>query len=167
MARQLWNVVYALAFRLTPRPLHAYRAAVLRLFGAKLGRGCHVYPSVRIWAPWNLQFGDYVGVGDRANLYSMDKITIGDHAVISQGAHLCCGTHDYDSSNFQLVTKPIVIDRRAWVCAEAFIHPGVTIPEGSVVGARAVVTKNLPKPWTVYAGVSCREVGTRERRDLP
>jgi putative colanic acid biosynthesis acetyltransferase WcaF len=96
----------------------------------------------------------------------MDKIIIGDYAVISQGAHLCGGTHDYNSENFQLVIKPIVIGARAWICAEAFIHPGITVPDGAVVGARAVVTKSLSTAWAVYAGNPCRQVNIRKRVKL-
>ena len=162
--RQLWNTVYWTMFRFSPRPCHAWRALLLRLFGAQLGKGCHVYPAAKIWAPWNLFLGDQVGVGDGVTLYSMDKIAIGDRAVISQGAFLCGGTHDYNSPNFQLVGRPIEIGPQAWVCAEVFVHPGVVIPEGAVVGARGVVTSSLLKSWTVYAGNPCREVGTRDRR---
>ena len=113
----------------------------MTLFGARLGKDCHVYPGVRVWAPWNLRLGNHVGIADGVTLYSMDVITIGDHAVISQGAHLCCGTHQYESPNMQLTAKPITIGRRAWICAEVFIHPGVSVPEGAVVGARSVVTR--------------------------
>ena len=167
--RQLWNVVYVFLFRFSPRPFHAWRSLLLRLFGARIGKGCHVYPSVKIWAPWNLFLGDFVGIGDGATLYCMDRIEIGDYAVVSQGAYLCGGTHDYNSKNFQLVTKPIVIAAHAWVCAEAFIHPGVVIPEGVVIGARSVVTKTLKHPWIVCAGNPCREVGIRhenKNRDI-
>ena len=161
LRRQLWNVVHALLFRISPRPCHAWRARLLRLFGAQLGKNCHVYPGVKVWAPWNLRLGNFVGVGDGATLYCMDRIEIGDYAVISQGAHLCGGTHDYNSANFQLVIKPIVIGARAWVCAEAFIHPGVVVPEGAVIGARAVVTRSLVTPWAVYAGNPAIQVGKR------
>lgn len=163
--RMLWSIVYALGFRLSPRPFHAWRTFLLRLFGAKMGRGCHVYPSVRIWAPWNLEFGDHVGVGDRAILYAMDRVIAGDYVTISQGAHLCAGTHDYDSENFQLVTRPIRIGAHAWLCSEAFIHPGVTVPVGAVIGARAVVVRSPAEPWAVYAGNPCVQIGTRRRRD--
>ncbi len=159
--RQVWNMVQVLLFRTSPRPCHAWRAWLLRLFGARLGPGCHVYPGVKVWAPWNLKLGSFVGVGDGVNLYCMDRIEIGDYAVISQGAHLCGGTHDYNSANFQLVIKPIVIGARAWVCADAFIHPGVVVPDGAVVGARAVVSKSLAKPWAVYAGNPAIQVGNR------
>lgn len=164
--RQVWNIVYALLFRISPRPFHAWRAFLLRVFGAQLGKGCHIYPGVKVWAPWNLRLGNRVGVADGATLYCMDKIIIGDYAVISQGAYLCGGTHDYNSENFQLVIKPIVIGTRAWVCAEAFIHPGITVPDGAVVGARAVVTKSLSMAWAVYAGNPCRQVSIRKRVEL-
>lgn len=161
--RQLWNIVQAVLFRTSPRPFHKWRALLLRLFGAKLGKNCHVYPGVKVWAPWNLRLGDSVGIADGVTLYCVDRIEIGDYTVISQGAHLCGGTHDYNSENFQLVAKPIVIGRRAWVCAEAFIHPGVVVPEGVIVGARAVVNKSLPLPWKVYAGNPCRQVAERKQ----
>ena len=162
LRRALWNLVYLLLFRISPRPFHRWRVLLLRLFGGQLGRGCHIYPSVSVWAPWNIVMGNHVGVADGVTLYSMDQIRIGDYAVISQGAHLCCGSHDYNSANFQLLAKPIVIGKHAWVCAEAFIHPGAVVPDGAVVGARAVVTKSLLVPWAVYAGNPCRQVGSRK-----
>jgi len=163
LLRALWGGIYFLLFRPSPRPLHAWRVMLLRLFGAKIGSGCHIYPNVKIWAPWNLELGDHVAVADGVTLYCMDKIRIGDYTVVSQGAYLCGGTHDYNSANLQLVALPIEIGARAWVCAEAFVHPGVMVPEGAVVGARAVVTKTLPDPWAVYAGNPCKQVGTRKR----
>lgn len=161
--RATWALVYALLFRPSPRPLHAWRALLLRAFGAQMGERCHVYPGAKIWAPWNLQLGRYVGIADNVVLYNMDVISIGDHAVISQGAHLCGGTHDYDSRNFQLVAKPISIGARAWICADAFIHPGITIAEGVVIGARSVVHRNISESWTVCAGHPCVKVGDRAR----
>ena len=161
LLRAVWGVVYLLFFRISPRPLHAWRVFLLQLFGAQIGSGCHIYPSVKVWAPWDLSLGNHVGVADGVTLYCMDKISIGDFAVISQGAHLCCGSHDYNSENFQLIAKPIDIGIHAWVCAEVFIHPGVAIPEGAVIGARAVVPKSLSVPWAVYAGNPCRQVAKR------
>lgn len=163
LKRQLWNFVQAFFFSISPRPLHRWRAFLLSIFGAEIGRGCHVYPSAKIWAPWNLKLGNFVGIADGVTLYCMDRIEIGDYAVVSQGVHVCGGTHDFNSANFQLVVKPIEIGAHAWICAEAFIHPGVTVPEGAVVGARSVVTKSLEEPWKVYTGNPCREVGTRRK----
>ena len=162
--RQLWNIVYVLLFRFSPRPFHAWRRFLLRLFGAKLGIFFHINSSVKIWAPWNLLCGNYVGIGDGANLYCMDRLEIGDYAVISQGAYLCGGTHDYNSKNFQLVVRPIRIERHAWICAQAFVHPGVVIPEGAVIAARAVVNKPLKEPWAVYVGNPCKVLKYRQKK---
>ena len=163
VARQVWGIVWLLLFRPSPRPFHRWRAFLLRLFGAQLGTGVHIYPSVKVWAPWNLRVGNSVGVGDGTTLYCMDRIEIGDYAVISQGAHLCGGSHDYNSPNFQLYAKPIVIGPYAWICAEAFISLGVTVAEGVVVGARSVVSKSITDPWTVHAGHPARQIGVRNK----
>jgi putative colanic acid biosynthesis acetyltransferase WcaF len=90
----------------------------------------------------------------------MGRIVLGERCVVSQGAHLCAGTHDYEAPNFQLVTAPITIGARAWVCTEAFVGPGVTVGEGAVIGARAVATKDMPA-WTVCAGNPCRPLKPR------
>jgi len=150
--RAIWGGVWLILFRTSPRPFHVWRRFLLRLFGAKLGKHVNVYPIVKIWAPWALDIGNFVGVADGVTLYNMASITIGDHCVISQGAHLCAGSHDIDSSNFQLITKPILLNSYVWVCAEAFVGPGVNIAEGCVLGARAVVVKSIVEPWTVWAG---------------
>jgi putative colanic acid biosynthesis acetyltransferase WcaF len=161
--RAAWNLVAATLFGLSPRPFHTWRALLLRAFGAELGADCHVYPGAKIWAPWNLVLGHRVGVADGVVLYNMAPIRVGDYAVISQGAHLCCGSHDFNSPNFQLFAKAIEIGSRAWICTEAFIHPGVTVAEGVVVGARAVVHRDLDEPWAVYAGHPAAKVSVRKR----
>jgi putative colanic acid biosynthesis acetyltransferase WcaF len=134
---------------------------LLRTFGAQIGEGVHVYPGAKIWAPWNLRIGRFAGIADGVTLYAMDLITIGEYAVISQGSYLCGGTHDYNAENFQLIVKPVVIGAHAWVCAEAFVHPGVNVPEGAVIGARAVVSRSPDVAWAVYAGHPCVQVGVR------
>ena len=150
--RAIWGVVWLILFRTSPRPFHVWRRFLLCLFGAKLGKHVNVYPTVKIWAPWALDIGNFVGVADGVTLYNMASITIGDYCVISQGAHLCAGSHDIDSSNFQLITKPISLNSYVWVCAEAFVGPGVKIADGCVLGARAVVVKSIVEAWTVWAG---------------
>ncbi|MDI1361134.1 putative colanic acid biosynthesis acetyltransferase [Methylotenera sp.] len=152
LMRGLWGVVWLILFRPSPRPFHAWRRLILRLFGAQLGRHVHVYPNVKIWAPWALTIGNFVGIADGVTIYNMAPISIDDHCVVSQGAHLCGGSHDIDSANFQLIAKPINLEKNVWVCAEAFIGPGVTIAEGCVLGARAVAVKSIIEPWSVWAG---------------
>ncbi|MCW5936379.1 MAG: WcaF family extracellular polysaccharide biosynthesis acetyltransferase [Fimbriimonadaceae bacterium] len=153
-------IAYRLLFRWTPRQLKGWRITVLRWFGAKIGEGCNVRSRCQIWAPWNLELGDYVVVADDVNLYSMATIKLGNRAIVSQGSHLCAGTHDYTTPNFQLVAKPITVGERAWLAAECFVGPGVTIGDGAVIGARSVVGKDMPA-WTVCAGNPCRPLKER------
>jgi putative colanic acid biosynthesis acetyltransferase WcaF len=163
LARAAWGVTYVLLFAPSPRVCHAWRRGVLRLFGAKVGAGAHVYPRVKIWAPWNLSVGALAGVADGVTLYSMERISLGERCVISQGAHLCAGSHDFNDPLFQLIAKPITVGRDAWVCAEAFVCPGAEIADGAVVGARSVVTRSLPDQWTVYAGTPAKKIANRSR----
>lgn len=161
LGRVVWGLAYTLLFRFSPRPFHGWRSFLLRCFGAKVGRGVHVYPGVRIWAPWTLELADEAGVANGAILYSLARITIGRRAVVSQGAHICAGTHDYTRPGSPLVAMPIQIGDFAWVAAEAFVHPGLTIGEGCVIGARSVVTRDMPS-WTVCAGHPCKPIKERK-----
>ncbi|GHC61365.1 WcaF family extracellular polysaccharide biosynthesis acetyltransferase [Roseibacillus persicicus] len=164
LLRFLWILTWNSLGGWTPIPFFAWRSFLLKRFGAQIGKGVHVYPKVKVWAPWNIALGDEVGVGNGAILYSQDRIEIGNRAVISQGAHLCTGTHDYDKQGFPLVTKPIVIGSNVWVAAEAFVHPGVKIGDGSVVGARSVVTKDLPA-WMVCSGFPAKPLKMRKNNN--
>ena len=163
--RQIWNYAWFLLFLPSPRPFHRWRAFLLKLFGAQLGNGVHVYPSAKIWAPWNLKLGDHVGIANGVTIYNMDIISIGSYSVISQGAHLCGGSHDYNSHNFQLFAKPITLGEHVWICAEAFVSLGINIPDGVVVGARSLVTKSILVPWTVCAGHPAKQIGLRTRNE--
>lgn len=149
--RAFWNLICAVFFRFSPRPMHSWRSFLLKCFGAKLGRGCHVYPTARIWAPWNLEMEDHACLGDDVDCYSMAKIFLGKKAIVSQGVFLCTGTHDHEDPRFRLYAEPIRIGADAWVCAQSFVGPGVHVGQGAVIGARSVVTKDVPE-WTVYAG---------------
>ena len=163
LRRLSWGIVYALLFRPSPRPCHAWRAFLLRRYGARLGSHCHVYPKATIWAPWNLVLDDYAGIADGVTCYSMATVTLGKKVVVSQGVHLCTGTHDYQDPSFQLYALPIRVGDGAWLCADSFVGPGVTIGEGAVIGARAVVTKDMP-PWMVCAGNPCKPLKPRVLR---
>jgi putative colanic acid biosynthesis acetyltransferase WcaF len=161
IARLLWKLCWLMLFRPSPTPLHGWRCWLLRLFGARIGSPCFIYNNVEIWAPWNLSMSDYSTLGRRVNCYSMAPVRIGERVVVSQGVHLCTGSHDHESENFQLFTKPINIGANAWICSEAFLAPGVKIGEGAVIGARAVVTRDQP-PWMVCAGNPCRPIKPRK-----
>ncbi len=160
LARLAWGVVWTLFYRTSPVFLHAWRCQLLRWFGATIGRGAHPYPRCRIWAPWNLTMGEHSGLANDVDCYCVAPIVLGSHCTVSQYAHLCAATHDYDDPEFRLVPKPIGIGPRAWIAAGAFIGPGVVVGEGAVVGARAVVVKDVPQ-WTVVAGNPATEIRKR------
>jgi putative colanic acid biosynthesis acetyltransferase WcaF len=166
IARALWGVTWLLLFRPSPKPFHGWRRWLLRLFGARIGPGAAVHPSCRIWAPWNLEMGDSSCLAFDVDCYSVDKIRLGSHAVVSQYSHLCAATHDYQDERMPLVTAPVVIKSRAWVAARAFVGPGVTIGEGAVVGAGAVVFRDVPA-WSVVGGNPATVIKQRTLRQTP
>ncbi len=147
LGRLLWGLCQPL-FRFSPRVFWAWRVWLLRAFGARIGRGVHIYPTVRITIPWHLQIGNQVAVGDRAILYALGRIKIGARATVSQHAHLCAGSHDHSVASRPLLRDPIEIGSDAWICADAFVGPGVQIGDAAVLGARAVAMKDLPARMT-------------------
>ena len=161
VVRAVWSLTWALLAAWTPAPLHRWRILLLRLFGADVDWTASVYGSARIWYPRNLRIAARGCLGRRAICYSMAPITIGRDAVVSQGVHLCAGAHDVDHEDFPLRIRPIVIGERAWVAAEAFVGPGVTVGEGAVLGARGCAFRDL-EPWTIYRGNPAEVV--RKRR---
>lgn len=166
LARAAWGVVWATLFRPTPRPMHAWRRMLLRLFGATIGKGSHPYPTARVWAPWNLTMGNHSCLADSVNCYNVAPITIGSHVTVSQYSYLCTATHDIADPHMRLLTATIRIENQAWVCADVFVGPGVTIGEGAVVGARSSVFKDLPA-WKVCVGNPAAPVKDRVLRDRP
>lgn len=157
---QIWWLVQATLFRGSPQFAYGWRAALLRQFGAKVGRGVRLRPSVTVTYPWKLSLGDYVWIGDRAILYSLGEINVGAHSVISQGCHLCAADHDLTSPDFPVRARQIHVGRECWVASEVFVGPGVSIGDGTVVGARSVVFSALPSGMVCY-GHPCRPVRIR------
>jgi putative colanic acid biosynthesis acetyltransferase WcaF len=162
-ARRLaWNICWALLFRLSPRPLFAWRAFLLRCAGATLAPGCKFYPAAKIWAPWNLTCETLVAVADGAEIYNPAPMRLDSHVIVSQGAYLCGATHDYDDPAFPLLAYAMHIGAYSWVCARATVAPGVNLGAGAVLGLQSVATRDL-EPWTVYAGSPAVKVRERKR----
>jgi len=151
LLRAVWGLTWGVLAAWTPAPLYGWRRMLLRLFGAQVSPTARIYASVHVWYPPNLVVGDNAVIGPGVHCYSMAPIRIGAHAVVSQRAHLCAGTHDVDDPHFQLQAKAIEIGTNAWIATEAFVGPGVVVGEGAVLGARGVTVKNLD-PWSIYAG---------------
>lgn len=168
IARAVWSVTRILLFRTTPDRLHemcvAWRRLLLRLFGAKVGKHCAIRNTARIWAPWNLEIGDWVAISEECDIYNVDKITIGERSTISRGAFICCAGHDIESPIMELTYSPITIGHDAWIAARAIVMPGVTIGDGAVVAAGAVVTKDV-EPWTVVGGNPAQFIKRRVLKD--
>jgi putative colanic acid biosynthesis acetyltransferase WcaF len=161
--RVVWMIVWKLFASWTPPQARAWRRWLLRLFGARVAPTASVYGSARIWSPANLEIGDHACIGARAIVYSMARITLEPYALVSQGAHLCAGTHDIENPYFQLQSRPVRIGRRAWVAAEAFVGPGVTVGEGAVLGARACAMRDVA-PWAICTGNPATRIRDRRLR---
>lgn len=161
LARLAWGMAWATLFRPFGGPLFKrWRIMLLRGFGATIGSHCAVAASVRVWAPWNLTLGDYVAIGPGATLYSVDRIVVGSMATISQRAHLCTASHDVTRLLKPLIHRPIALGNYTWVAAEAFVGMGVTVGEGAVIGARAVVAKDV-SPWMIAVGNPAKAIKRR------
>jgi putative colanic acid biosynthesis acetyltransferase WcaF len=165
-ARLLWGAAWLLLFRPSPRFLYGWRRFLLRLFGARIGCEAHIYPSVRIWAPWNLEVGEFSALGHAVDCYCVDRVQIGSHVGISQYSYLCTASHDISDPHLGLTHAPIVIGEAAWVAADVFVGPGVHIGAGAVVGARSSVFKDV-EPWTVVCGSPARFLKKRELVSMP
>lgn len=159
--RMIWGLVWMFCFRPTPSfGFDAWRRILLRCFGAKIGNGCRIDPSCRIWAPWNLEMGSYSALGTNVDCYCVARITIGNKVAVSQRSFLCTASHDITSLLRPLTSRPITIHDHAWICAEAFIGPGVTVGEMAVAAARAVVVKDVAAN-TIVGGNPAKPIGIR------
>lgn len=159
LRRVLW-VFGKIAIRLSPRPCFAWRRMILRLFGAKVGREVHLYPSTRIYMPWNVEIRDWAALGEDVLIYSLGKVYIGAGAALAYRAHVCAGTHDFSDPALPLLKPTVVIEDGAWIGTDAFIGPGTTVCRGAIVGARAVVVKDVPT-MHIVAGNPARQIGMR------
>ena len=161
LKRLIWNITWLLLYRPSPRPFHAWRSMLLRLFGAKLGPDCHFYPGSRVWAPWNLHCAESVALADGAEIYNPSLMTFGSHSIISQQAYICGATHDYDHPAFPLLSYRMTFGAYSWICARASVAPGVNVGEGAVLGLASVATRDM-EPWSVYAGSPAVKVKERK-----
>jgi putative colanic acid biosynthesis acetyltransferase WcaF len=160
----LWWLVQAIVFPLTPHSFHSARVGLLRRFGAQIGRGVMIRPTARFTYPWKVTIGDYSWIGDDVVFYSLDRIQVGQHCVISQKTYLCTGSHDLRSPKFQLQTAPIAIGNGAWVAADCFVASGVKIGANAAIGARSTVLGDMPAQQVCW-GTPCRPQYPRQVKD--
>ncbi len=141
---QLWWIVQKLFFKTSPQFLYGWRRWLLRAFGAKVGKGVILRPSMHTQFPWKVSIGDYSWIGDEVVLYSLGEIEIGANVVISQRSYICTGSHDYKAESFPIYAKKITIEDECWLATDVYVAPDVTIGRGTVVGARSSVFGDLP-----------------------
>jgi putative colanic acid biosynthesis acetyltransferase WcaF len=159
LRRVLWGCGFYL-FRYSPRLLYGWRRVLLRAFGASVGNHVRIHPSVTIYFPWKFSIGDWSSIGENAMIYNLGSVTIGEKVTVSQRAHLCAGTHDASDPTMPLLKPPIEVGDQAWICADAFVGPDVTVGDGAVVGARAVAVHDV-ESWTIVAGNPARPIKKR------
>ncbi len=147
---QLWWIIQDTVFRWSPQFMYSWRRILLRIFGAKIGTGVLIRPSVRITYPWKISIGDHSWIGDDVVLYSLGNITIGSNTVVSQKSYLCTGSHDYTRTTFDIYAEPITIEDEVWIASDVFIAPGVTVERGVVIGVRSTVLNNIPAGKICY-----------------
>ena len=163
LGRVAWMIVGRPLFRMSFHNWYGFRAWLLRVFGAEVGKRTAIRPSVRIEIPWMLRVEDEASIGDYAIIYSLGPTRVGSRSIISQYAHLCAGTHDYTDRSFRLIRSPINVGTDVWIGADAFIGPGVTVGDRSVVGARSSLYKDAT-PGKVYVGNPAKPIKDRELR---
>lgn len=166
LVRLLWSLTWWGLAAWTPRQFHPWRRLLLRAFGATMESRSDVRGSARVWLPANLTMGRHSVLGPGVRCYNQAPIVLGDQVLVSQDAHLCAGTHDYNDPHFQLIARPITIGSHAWIAAEAFVGPGVAIGSGAVLGARGVAFAAL-EAWMVYRGNPAVAVKARRYRPEP
>lgn len=159
----IWHLTKCLLF-LTPLPVPSwFKRFVLRLFGARIGKGVVIKPQVKILFPWKLAIGDHAWIGEEAFILNFEPVTIGSHCCISQRAFLCGGNHDYRQRDMPYRNGPIVVEDGAWIGAQVFVAPGVTIGTEAVITASSVVTRDQP-PKMVCGGHPCLPLKGRWQR---
>jgi putative colanic acid biosynthesis acetyltransferase WcaF len=160
-----WVLASLFLFQLCPLKLSGLKCAVLRAFGAKIGRGVVIKPRVTITFPWKLTLGNHVWLGEECWLLNLEHITIADNVCISQRAFLCTGNHNYKSPTFDLIVKPIHVEEGAWIGAVALVGPGVKVGSHAVLTAGSVATNDL-LPFGIYRGNPAVQVKARNIREL-
>ena len=142
--KALWMIVWTICIRPFPRYSASILSCVLlRLFGAKIGKGCRIYSSAKILVPYNLVIGDNVVLADRLLIQNTELVEIKNNSIISQGTYLCAGSHDIYKETFDTIRKPIIIGESVWIAAECFVGPGVHIGDGAVAGACSCIFKDV------------------------
>jgi len=146
-------------------PCHCFRCSLFKLAGVKIGKKSYLHIGARFYQPKNVSIGNGTIIGDHATLDGRAKLTIGDHVDIASEVMIFNSEHDLNSAGFDPKEEPVTIKDYVFIGPRAIILPGVTIHQGAVVGAGAVVTKDVPA-MTIVGGVPAKEIGQRQLQEL-
>jgi putative colanic acid biosynthesis acetyltransferase WcaF len=144
---QIYKIISLLCISVTPKFMHSWRVFIYKLFGAKIGVGVKISSSAKLLYPWNIEIGDYCWIGDQVELYSVDKIIIGNNVALAHNIFIATAAHDIYNSAFDTIRKAIIIEDEVWISSNVFINMGVVIHRGVVIGSGSVVTKDLPEGY--------------------
>lgn len=156
----LWFLIGSPLIKCSIMPFSSVRNAVLRVFGAKIGKGVVIKPGVKIKCPWKLNIGDHSWIGEDVWIDNLATVSIGDNTCISQGVYFCTGNHNWKVSTFDLMTSPITVDSHTWIAAKSVIGPGVTIKKGALVALGSVVSDDV-EAGVIVKGNPAIQVGVR------
>lgn len=159
--RTLWYYTNVLFFLNPWNPFSSLKVFLLRLYGAKIGKGVIIKPSVNIKYPWFLTTGDHVWIGEKVWIDNLAKVETGNNVSISQGAMLLCGNHNYKKPTFDLIVEEIKLEDGVWIGAKSIVAPGVTCKSHSILSVNSVASKDLEE-YTIYQGNPAVEVRKRE-----
>jgi putative colanic acid biosynthesis acetyltransferase WcaF len=157
---QIWWIVQNTIFAWSPQFLYGWRRFLLRLFGAKIGRGVLIRSTVKITYPWNVEIGDYSWIGENNVLYSLGKIYIGKNVALAHQVYINTGGHDYKKVSFDIFAKDVIIEDQCWITNDVYIAPGVTIGKGTIIAARSSVFKSISE-GKIFAGTPAKEIKNR------
>lgn len=157
---QLWYLTWLFLFRPSPHALNKFRLFLLRLFGAQVAGTVKIRPSAYVSYPWNLSVGEGTFIGDHVYIDSLTRVAVGAHVSLSNYAYVASGTHDYKIASFDLILRPVTIEDQCWLAIQSTVLPGVTLGKGCVVGARSLVTRDIPEN-EVWAGTPARFMNKR------
>ena len=145
-------------------PLHSIRNFIWKLAGMQIGRNSTLHTSVRVFDPRGISVGQGTIIGYGTFIDGRDKVKIGSNTDIASEVMIYSSEHDLSSPEFTAILAPVSIGDYVFIGPRAIIMAGVTIGDGAVVAAGAVVTKDIA-PYTIVGGVPAREIGERKLKD--
>lgn len=159
--RFIWHYINGLFFRSGLFPFYGFKVILLKLFGARVGRGVLIKPHVNIKYPWFLEIGDHVWIGEQVWIDNLCMVKIGSHSCISQGAYLLTGNHNFKKESFDLIIKPVIIEEGVWIGAKSTVCPGVTCKSHAVLTVGSILSNDM-EPFGIYRGNPAVKIASRE-----